>query len=103
MKYLIDNATKKFRIPKRCRIIRSYTNLNIIPFRFEMTDEMLQQVFRAMCENNRKCTASDSFLTPVFTIIFHKSVNLKLLPKSLWQQIVEFVSSIVILVLSKRA
>jgi hypothetical protein len=54
-----------------------------------MTDEMLQQVFRAMCENNRKCTARDSFLTPVFTIIFHKSVYLraldylKLLPKEL--------------------
>lgn len=28
LKYLIDNATKKFRIPKRCHIIRSYTTLN---------------------------------------------------------------------------
>jgi hypothetical protein len=45
--------------------------------RFETTDEMLQQVFRAMCENNRKWTARDSFLTPVFTIIFHKSVYLR--------------------------
>ncbi len=94
MKYLIDNATKKFRIPKRCRIIRSYTTLNIIPFRFEMTDEMLQQAFRAMCQNNRKCKARDSFLTPVFTIIFHKSVYLraldylKLLPYSSSKELV---------------